>query len=208
MDPKALAGESNFEDYLDTEDGVIAKKGRGKRAPSACALIQGKGKVFLTQTDESQELDDKAGSVEMGVYFRDDKYTDKSRDIGIYKATLVLPEGISSFEKQRFLRNCKRYVLQQGHLYEIQPLSGPAHKVPRRVVGLPALRKRILSELHNRAGHKGREGTYTKLIERYTWPKMYSEVEKYVESCEECQKRARKRYSGPTHPQYSDILFG
>ena len=36
---------------------------------------------------------------------------------------------------------------------------------------------------------------------------MYDDVDKYVKSCEECQRRARLRYEEPLHPTWSITVW-
>ena len=75
------------------------------------------------------------------------------------------------------------------------------------VVGLPGQRQEILQELHDEAGHRGRQGIYDHISRRYQWKGMYDDVVKYIKSCEECQRRARIRYEEPLHPTWSVIVW-
>jgi hypothetical protein len=63
----------------------------------------------------------------------------------------------------------------------------------RRVIDSAARRNEILQELHDDSGHRGREGTYRRVADRYWWEQMWQTVKAYVKSCGECQRRAAIR---------------
>jgi len=44
------------------------------------------------------------------------------------------------------------------------------------------------------SGHRGREGTLRKVVQRYWWPEMYVDVKDWEKTCEECEKRAPVPY--------------
>lgn len=50
-------------------------------------------------------------------------------------------------------------------------------------------RKMVLKGLHSDIGHPGRDRTLSLLRERYFWPGMASDVEKWVSTCERCIRR-------------------
>ena len=41
--------------------------------------------------------------------------------------------------------------------------------------------------------HLGVDSTYEKIKERYYWPKMFEDVRKYIESCDNCQQREKTK---------------
>jgi hypothetical protein len=53
---------------------------------------------------------------------------------------------------------------------------------------------------HPTAGHLGTDAMYYKIAERYYWDQMYRDVQAYVKSCEECQKRGKSKRKEPLHP--------
>ena len=60
---------------------------------------------------------------------------------------------------------------------------------PWKLVAPKKLRPQVLKENHEvQAGHLGSEKTYARISERYYWPRVYSEVIKYVKNCEACQR--------------------
>ena len=57
------------------------------------------------------------------------------------------------------------------------------------------LRKLIIKIHHDDAvsGHAGIYRTYTRVVEKYYWPKMSRDIEQYVKSCIECQRKKAPR---------------
>ena len=50
-------------------------------------------------------------------------------------------------------------------------------------------RKDVLKTLHNEVGHPGKERTVKLARERFYWPGMSSEIEKWTERCDRCLRR-------------------
>jgi transposase InsO family protein len=46
----------------------------------------------------------------------------------------------------------------------------------------------ILDHLHNRMGHPGRERTTFLVMDRFYWPRMRSDIAKWIDDCERCLK--------------------
>lgn len=49
--------------------------------------------------------------------------------------------------------------------------------------------KTVLQGLHNDVGHPGKERTISLIRERFYWPKMSADIEKWVTECERCLRR-------------------
>lgn len=60
-------------------------------------------------------------------------------------------------------------------------------------------KKQLLRLFHDGyiGGHRGIESTYKKIHERFWWPNMFAEIEKYVKSCLECQMFSKKKFREP-----------
>ena len=65
----------------------------------------------------------------------------------------------------------------------------------------------IIEELHDESGHKGREGTYRRIADRYWWDNMFQQVKKYVQTCVPCQHRDPTRPEEELHPTWTSELF-
>ena len=62
---------------------------------------------------------------------------------------------------------------------------------------IPAcLRAMVLRESHESFGHLGIHKTWSKISERYYWPRMYAECSDFVNSCETCGK-TKRNYNKP-----------
>ncbi|MEL7339823.1 MAG: DDE-type integrase/transposase/recombinase, partial [Bacteroidota bacterium] len=101
--------------------------------------------------------------------------------------------------KHRVRKEGKHYSARGGFLeYKGKPYV-PYH-----------LRRRILHDLHDSsaAGHPGLRGTYERVSERFAWPGMFTEVKRYVETCEHCQRRKGGVRRGiPAPPQTATVPY-
>jgi hypothetical protein len=52
---------------------------------------------------------------------------------------------------------------------------------------------------HPTAGHFGINATYERIKERFYWNKMKDDVERYVKSCDQCQRRGKPRNKNELH---------
>lgn len=67
-----------------------------------------------------------------------------------------------------------------------------------RVLMMPWERKLVMEEAHDRqAGHRAESATLEKVVSKYWWPKMREEVQKYVRTCDGCQRYSRERLEEP-----------
>lgn len=213
--------DTDIEDYLDTEDGIIAKSGGEMETDSQNhknrSLEDGKMRICRLVgviSDATNESDESDGHMTVRSHhsedtpgFKLDEYLGELRDIGIYKATLRLPAGATPQKTRLLKRRAKRYVLENGHLYEIISAAGLSHAIPKRVISLPERKKDIVRRMHVGLVHKGREATFQAISERFVWRGMFSDVEQYCKTCEECQKRSRQRNPGLLHAQFTPTVF-
>lgn len=81
-------------------------------------------------------------------------------------------------------QNFKKLRIQDDIL--VRQVKVPEDKyqfvLPREVSHL------VLQYLHNDMGHPGRDKTSSLVRERFYWPKMYTDVSKWVEECDRCTK--------------------
>ena len=53
---------------------------------------------------------------------------------------------------------------------------------------------------HPISAHFGFERTYQKAKERFYWPNMRKDIEIYVKSCDQCQRRGKPNRKNELHP--------
>jgi len=60
---------------------------------------------------------------------------------------------------------------------------------PRKVISDTHERVRTLQDLHDESGHGECDDTYNKVKNRLYWKGLYTDVNRFVQSCEKCEKR-------------------
>ncbi|PIK54034.1 hypothetical protein BSL78_09063 [Apostichopus japonicus] len=122
-------------------------------------------------------------------------------ETGNLPANEQVAKRISIESNQYVLYNDVLYHLYQPRTRKITPSD---HTIKQLAV--PAsLREDILLSFHDSTvggGHQGFDRTYNTIRMKYYWPRMYVDVEKYVQSCEPCQKakRAIHSHKAPLQP--------
>ena len=112
-----------------------------------------------------------------------------------FLTTLKRPREIPPADFPKFKKGATQYLVHDGTLFKRSPRGRP----PRRVLLTLEEREKALTAVHEELGHRGREGTFAKLNERYWWPGHYADVKSHVMTCEQCQLRANKRKEEPLH---------
>lgn len=87
------------------------------------------------------------------------------------------------------------FFVRNGQLYfKATPLPGRKHAFPFRKVVPESWKSRVMDESHAApsAGHLGVSKTKARICQRYFWPKMGHDIERYVRSCGVClQSKSR-----------------
>ena len=135
------------------------------------------------------------------IAFDPEKYTDND-DImlGKYLQTLQRPDGMTDSQYQQLRGKARNFLIRDELLFKRGRRTGIP---PCRVVGLPDERVQIIKEMHDEIGHLGQKATYNQIAQRYQWKGMYNDVVEWVKTCDECQKRAKRRFAEPLHPTWS-----
>ena len=94
---------------------------------------------------------------------------------------------------ERFRREATTYLVSDGILYRRRKTNEP----PAKVLVSAEQKRKALEAAHELSGHRGREGTLRKVVERDWWPEMYVDVKDWVKTCEQCEKRVPLRYNEP-----------
>src|SRR5688572_27123204 len=53
---------------------------------------------------------------------------------------------------------------------------------------------------HSTGGHFGKDATYNRISTRFYWKGMYKDIEKYIRTCDSCQRRGNKGGVGCLNP--------
>ena len=132
-----------------------------------------------------------------------DGYSDKSERIAAFLTSLQKPVGLNRKEFRAFKSEALRYQVQDGQLYRRNSKNVPS----RRVIDSDERKLEILKQLHDESGHRGREGTYRRIANRYWWEQLHDDIKGYVRSCEECQKRDPTRLEEALHPTWVTFMW-
>src|SRR5215469_8337776 len=84
--------------------------------------------------------------------------------------------------------NSKEYEINEGILYKIK--GDNKLRIIRRfeLEGIM-----YMMHDHPTSAHFGINATYEKIRERYYWKNMRKDVEEYIKTCDQCQKREKPR---------------
>jgi hypothetical protein len=131
----------------------------------------------------------------------DDTYSDESEEIAVFLTNGMKKNPAHTLSQHRtFRKKALRYVVRGMQLFRRADRAWPLH---RRVIDDKEERESAIKAMHDDAGHRGREGTYRRLADRYFWEGMYNEVRRYRESCEECQKRDGQQQKEELKPTWT-----
>ena len=128
------------------------------------------------------------------------EYSEESKRMAKFLQDRRRPEGISNDEFRQLQKDSSKYFTRDGHLFRRPNAVRPS----RRVVDHKAVKLRILKELHDDSGHKGRETTVQRISDRYFWEGMWKDVQRFIKTCAECQFREGKRLEEEMYPTYVD----
>jgi hypothetical protein len=123
------------------------------------------------------------------VYFHEGEYMGDDLILGQYLETLQRPDGLADAEYRQLHRKARSFFICDGYLFKRGRKRGFP---PRRVVGTQDQRSEIIRELHDEIGHRGNQATYGHVSRRYQWKGMYADIEKWIKTCERCQRLCTK----------------
>jgi hypothetical protein len=161
---------------------------------------------FNENEDESQsknnnkeprgkQTDKPAGVLEPG-------YSELSQRYATYITTLKRPVGLSTKEYRQFKAEALKFAVQNRHLFRRASKNVPI----RRVIDDPDDRSSILHALHEDCGHRGKEGTYRRVADRYWWKDLAKDVARHCRTCEAYQKREPGREEEALHPTWVSVI--
>ena len=104
-----------------------------------------------------------------------------------------LPENKT--EQQKLIISSEQYVVRDGILYHF--LDAKSKKNKRREESFSqlmvpkCLREDVILAYHDGNAHLGFDKTYAAIRSKYYWPKMYTDIDIHVRTCNTCQKSKR-----------------
>ena len=115
-----------------------------------------------------------------------------------YLTELQMPTHLNQQQQAAIKRKSRYFIVIEGQLYKKNKQE--PHR-PLKVVKINEV-DIILYNLHSDplAGHFALEETYRRIKIRYYWPQMYDDVRRYVQTCDECQRRGKNKRTEPLHP--------
>jgi len=132
---------------------------------------------------DSEEEGDNEDEIEQND---DQTIPDEIKKVTRYLTTLQRPGNMMDKQFDSFRQYALRFLVKEGQLFRRAKPGMPA----KRVIWDQIEQKDIMSQLHHESGHRGKKGSYKKVALRYWWKGLYRDVEKWVKTCEECQKRS------------------
>ena len=133
----------------------------------------------------------------------DDGYSEESISIATYLTSMQKPPDMDQKQFRKFKLNALHFMVRDKQLFRRANKNMPL----RRVIDSDEDRNNIVESLHDESGHRGKEGTYRKVADRYWWPNQWRTCARYVLSCNECQRRRPNREEEALHPTYTSTLW-
>jgi hypothetical protein len=118
-------------------------------------------------------------------------WTEEHQNFARFLITGQRPSGLTDSKFQTFCRRARRFVVRERALWK---LSRNGNAAPARVIDDQQERDRIITAAHHDYGHKGRDSCVYRLKSRFWWKGMYTDVEKAVRECDQCQRWGTKQW--------------
>ena len=155
--------------------------------------------AMIHAIDTYEELNPVQHMTEVFAVTADDLKTQQREDpnfkpIFTYLEDSQVPEDRN--EANRIVAEAQYYVIENGILYHLYQPRRKGHKwtdVKKQLAVPTNMRDNVLKSYHDAlsGGHQGQERTYEAIRLKYFWPKMYSDIQTYVKTCEQCQQAKR-----------------
>ncbi|KAG1952160.1 paraneoplastic antigen Ma1 [Pimephales promelas] len=107
--------------------------------------------------------------------------------IAVEQGKVLTPSASANLRMTLLLRQSSKLVCQNKLLYRVS--ISPCGKEKKQLVLPEQFHQQVMYSLHDDAGHLGIERTTELLKDRFYWPQMTSEIEKYVKNCGRCITR-------------------
>ena len=132
------------------------------------------------------------------------KLQEKCNEIGQMYNYMVhgkLPDNKT--EQQKLIISSEQYVVRNGVLYHFVDAKSKKHKRGEesfsQLVVPKSLREDVILAYHDGNAHLGFDKTYSAIRAKYYWPKMYTDIDIHVKTCDTCQK-CKRNYNNDKAP--------
>src|SRR3990170_8554643 len=107
----------------------------------------------------------------------------------------ILKDRTTKSASNKFANQCKRYLLSEGQLYHWTRKGGRNLVIQRHQY------EPLMYLLHDdpTGAHFGTSIMLAKLRQKYYWPGMAKDVEEYVKTCYQCQRRGKAETHNEMH---------
>lgn len=119
-----------------------------------------------------------------------------------YLETAERPEGLSDKQYKAFMKKAAHFFVLNNQLWRKD------RQLKHKVVLPPEKRLEIMSELHDKYGHKANWTTKIRLMDRFWWPSLGEDVSWFVKTCHQCQLRNTSKIHIPPTVAVPFPLFG
>ena len=99
-------------------------------------------------------------------------YSDISQQYITFLTTLKRPRGMEGKEYRKFKSEAFKYIIQDGYLFRQASKNIPI----RRIINNSDNRSSILYALYKDCGHRGKEGIYKRMADRYWWKDLVKDI--------------------------------
>ena len=118
----------------------------------------------------------------------EDQIPENFRRVIQYLTNFERPEGLTRKKYLQFQRYATGFLLRI-YIYDNMLFKRSKPNLPpKRVIWNVEEKNKIIRELHDQNGHRGRQGTNSKVALHYWWPGQYRDVEEFVRTCEACHR--------------------
>ena len=157
-----------------------------------------------TENEEQSALPSREPSINSKSRTDIAKLQEQCDEIGqMYKYMVYgkLPDG--KIEQQKLIISSEQYVIRDGVLYHFVDAKSKKHKRGAEAFSQLAvpkcLREDVILAYHDGNAHLGFDKTYAAIRTKYYWPKMYSDIDIHVKTCDTCQK-CKRNYNNDKAP--------
>lgn len=125
------------------------------------------------------------------------------RQVGLFLDKREDPTG----EADDIKRETVRQLASQCFLRRLRVYRQHAGRLPRMVLGRQEDIDRVLRNLHEMRGHRGKNALFALVADRFYWDGMMRDIEHWVRTCPQCQARDRRLYEDARRPVTVPTIF-